>query len=66
VKYLDVLADLDLTVDVQLIVLFAVIGAVGSFLGNWLAARTPQKRLRESFAVFLVVMGIFVLYTRLG
>ena len=66
VKYLDVLADLQLSVDVGLIAMFVVLGSAGSFLGNWLAARTPQARLREGFAVFLVVMGVFVLYTRLG
>ena len=66
VKYLDVLADLDLTVDGQLIATFAVVGTVGSVIGNWLASRTPQMQLRRAFAVFLVVMGIFVLYAQLG
>ena len=66
VKYLDVLADLQLVVDWRLIAIFVVIGTVGSIAGNWLASRTPQKRLRQVFAVFLVVMGIFVLYSNLG
>jgi uncharacterized membrane protein YfcA len=65
VKYLDVLADLGLTVDWQLIAIFAVVGTGGSVIGNRLAARTPQARLRQAFAVFLVLMGGFVLYTNM-
>jgi uncharacterized membrane protein YfcA len=65
IKYLDVLAGLGLTVDWQLIGIFVVVGTGGSLLGNWLASRTPQARLRQVFAVFLVVMATFVLYTNL-
>ena len=66
VKYLDVLADLGLAVDWRLIGIFVLVGTVGSVIGNLLASRTPQARLRQAFAVFLVVMGAFVLYTNLG
>lgn len=64
-KYLEVLAGLDLAVDWQLIGVFVVVGTGGSLLGNWLASRTPQARLRQVFAVFLVIMGAFVLYTNM-
>ncbi len=63
VKYLDVLADLELVVDWQLISIFVMIGTVGTVIGSRLASRMPQQRLREAFAVFLVVMGVFMLYT---
>ncbi len=64
-KYLDVLASMGLAVNWQLIGMFVVIGAFGTLLGNWLGGRVPQQRLREAFAAFLVVMGVFVLYTSL-
>lgn len=64
-KYLDVLADLDMSVDWQLIALFTILGVVGTFFGNWIGGQLPQQRLREAFAGFLVVMGVFVLYTNL-
>jgi hypothetical protein len=64
-KYLDVLADLGLGVNWELIAMFTVIGAAGTFAGNWLGGRMPQQRLREAFAAFLVVMGTFVIYTNL-
>jgi uncharacterized membrane protein YfcA len=66
VKYLDVLGDLELAVDWRLIGIFVVVGTAGSIVGNRLAARTPQTRLRQVFAAFLVAMGLFVLYTNLG
>ena len=66
VKYLDVLADLDLAVDWRLIAIFITVGTAGSLIGNWLASRTPQQQLRRAFAVFLIVMGVFVLYTNIG
>jgi len=65
-KYLEVLADIDASVDWQLIAIFAVVGTMGSLIGNQLASRIPQRRLRQVFAVFLVIMGGFVLYTNLG
>lgn len=64
-KYLDVLALIGLQVDWQLIMMFAVIGAFGTLFGNWLGRRLPQQRLRQAFAMFLVLMGAFVLYTNL-
>ena len=65
IKYLDVLAAQDLSVDFSLVLMFAIVGMVGSLMGNWMARRVPQAGLRKVFAVFLVVMGIFVLYTNL-
>lgn len=45
-----------------LIVLFSVLAVVGSFAGGYLTRFVPQRVLRKSFAVFLVLMGIFILY----
>ena len=60
-KYLDVLADAGLYVDWSLIGIFAAIGIAGSFVGNALSQRVPQARLKRGFAVFLVIMGVFIL-----
>ncbi len=61
-KYLDVLGSLGLEVDWKLIVVFVAIGAIASFVGNALSHRVPQAGLRKGFAVFLVVMGVFILF----
>ena len=61
-KYTDVLAEAGQAVDWQLIGLFAAIGTVGSFAGNALSRRVPQAQLKRGFAVFLVAMGVFILY----
>ena len=61
-KYTDVLAETGQHVDWQLIGLFAVIGIAGSFVGNALSQRVPQAQLKRGFAVFLVIMGVFILY----
>ncbi len=60
-KYVDVLAEAGQHGDWQLIGLFAVIGIAGSFVGNALSQRVPQAQLKRGFAVFLVVMGGFIL-----
>jgi uncharacterized membrane protein YfcA/rhodanese-related sulfurtransferase len=60
-KYTDVLADAGQHVDWQLIGLFAAIGIAGSVVGNALSQRVPQAQLKRGFAVFLVVMGGFIL-----
>lgn len=60
-KYTDVLAEAGQHVDWSLIGIFAAIGIVGSFVGNALSQRVPQAQLKRGFAVFLVVMGGFIL-----
>lgn len=60
-RYTDVLAQAGQSVDWGLISLFAVIGIAGSFVGNALSQRVPQAQLLSGFAVFLVVMGVFIL-----
>lgn len=65
-KYLDVLADLGLAVNWEVVGLFAAVGIAGSFAGNWIGGRIPQHRLQRGFAVFLVVMGLWILYQNLS
>jgi hypothetical protein len=60
-KYTDVLADLGQQVDWGLIGLFIGVGILGSFAGSTLGRRVPQARLKRGFAVFLVLMGGFIL-----
>ena len=60
-KYTDVLADLGQHVDWRLIGLFTAVGVLGSFVGNALSRRVPQAQLKRGFAVFLVLMGGFIL-----
>src|SRR5215218_6347782 len=45
-----------------LLALFTALAVVGSFAGGYLTRFVPQAILRKSFAVFLVLMGIFILY----
>ena len=60
-KYTDVLAAMGEAVDWSLIALIASVGILGSFLGSSLGQRVPQEQLKRGFAVFLVVMGGFIL-----
>lgn len=45
----------------SLILTFAAIGIVGSFVGSRIGGRVSNAGLRRGFAGFLVVMGLFVL-----
>jgi uncharacterized membrane protein YfcA len=60
-KYLDVLATVGSTIDWQTVAIFIGLGVVGSFVGHRIATQLNQQLLRRAFAVFLVVMGLFVL-----
>lgn len=62
-KYLHLLADQGIDMHWNLILLFTVIGIAGSFLGSRLGSRVSNEGLRKGFAVFLVVMGVYVLGT---
>ena len=58
--YLGVLGSAGLALDYRLIALFTAVGAAGSLAGQQLAHRLPQALLRRLFAVFLVLMGLFI------
>ncbi len=49
------------TLDMSLMVVFAVAGWVGTSVGAHLAQRIPADRLRRGFAVFVVILAIFLL-----
>lgn len=60
-KYLDTLTAAGDVIDWRLVGTFAAIGIVGSLVGARLSRRVPQAQLKRGFAVFLVVMGTFIL-----
>jgi uncharacterized protein len=62
-KYVDVLAKEDLSVNWNLLVVFTLIGIVGSFLGGKASQFIPQQKLKRGFGYFLIVMGVYILYT---
>ncbi len=61
VKYIDVLEQQKLFVDWNVVVLVSAIGVLGSVVGNMLSARVPQMLLKKIFAVFLILMGLYIL-----
>ncbi len=65
VRYLDVLAEAGLGIDWQLVGVFGAVGIVGSIVGNRIGAYVPRARLRQGFAVFLVVMAVYILWRSL-
>ncbi len=64
-KYLDVLAGAGSGVDWTVIGLFILVGFFGSLAGKAISGRVNQTALQRGFAVFLVVMALFIL-TREG
>lgn len=61
-KYIEVLEKLDLSMDWQLILIFSLIGAVGSLVGKTIGSKLSNSRLKKGFAGFLVVMGAYIIY----
>ncbi len=64
-KYLDVLQAQGQSLDWPVIGLVTVLGIAGSFAGNHIATRLPQQKIRKLFGVFLIVMGVFILFRSL-
>lgn len=62
-KQLDVLHSNDLTINWNLILVFAAIGIAGSFAGSKLSRKVPQTLLKRGFGFFLVLMGVYILGT---
>jgi len=65
VKYLDVLEKTGLNLDWQVIGVMIIIGGLGSALGNKIANKVPQDKLKKLFGGFLIIMGIYILYKSL-
>ncbi len=61
IKYLEVLEQEDLQLDWQVITVMIVLGGVGSSLGNHIANKVPQSKLKKLFGFFLILMGIYIL-----
>ena len=64
-KYIDVLGQDGLFMDWTLVGLFGIVGIAGSFAGGYMGRFVPQDKLKRIFAVFLVVMGVFILWQHL-
>ena len=62
VKYIDVLGEAGLSIHWDLVLIFSAIGIVGSFIGGKVGAYVPQARLKRGFAVFLILMGVVILW----
>ena len=59
-KYLHLLPARGLSVNFTVGGLFLLVGALGSLLGGRVAVRLPHEALKRGFALFLVVMGVYI------
>lgn len=61
-KYMDVLANLELSMNWHLILVFSLIGAVGSMVGKTVGGKISNTKLKKGFAGFLILMGSYIIY----
>ena len=61
-KYAQFLFANDMSVDINTILIFAVVGVVGSHVGRLANSRLNQKHLQQVFAYFLILLGTFVMF----
>ncbi|PHR66714.1 MAG: permease [Idiomarina sp.] len=60
-KYYSALSAQGYEFDWTIIAIISVAGIAGSYAGAWIGARLPRQKLQKAFAVFLILMAIFVL-----
>lgn len=65
IGYMPVLDDLGLQVDWNIIWIFSAIGIFGGWIGHKISSKIDQNTLKKGFAVFMVLMGLFILYKNL-
>ena len=65
VKYLDVLADAGLALDWPTLAQVAALGIAGSLAGHRVATRLPHERLKQGFGIFLIPMGLLIIWRSL-
>lgn len=61
-KYMEVLADFDLAMNWELILVFSLIGAAGSLAGEKMGSAISNEKLKRGFAGFLIMMGGYIIY----
>lgn len=61
IKYLDVLQSVGESIDWPIVAIFVAVGIAGTMIGRAISSRLNQQTLRRSFAMFLIVMSLFVL-----
>jgi len=61
IKYQQILTDQGMSIDIQTIILFALVGTAASHVGAAVNTKLDQQRLKQVFAVFLVFIGLFVI-----
>ncbi len=64
-KYLEVLEHQGLALDWSVLLGVSAFGVAGSMAGSWLAGRLQAEGLRKGFAIFLMVMGVYILSSSL-
>ncbi|PEN15280.1 permease [Longibacter salinarum] len=62
VKYIDVMHEAGFSIHWDLVLIFGAIGIVGSFIGGKIGSYVPQARLKRGFAIFLVLIGVVILW----
>ncbi len=55
------LVEIGESVDWRIVCIFAAIGVLGSFIGTSVASKLNQQLLKRIFAVFIVIMAIYIL-----
>lgn len=63
--YLPVLDALGLELDWNIIFIFSAIGILGGWIGHKISGSINQQTLKKGFAVFMLLMGAFLLYKNL-
>ena len=60
VKYVDLLSVSE--IDFTVIGLFSVVGVFGCVMGGYVAPQIPQEKLKKTFGLILIGMGLFIFY----
>jgi len=61
-KYLDVLESVNQQINWELVMVFSLVGAVGSFIGRKVGSKISGDKLKRAFGVFLLLMGGYIIY----
>jgi uncharacterized membrane protein YfcA len=52
----------EVAIDWSFLLKFSSFAVIGIIIGSYLVKYIPQQKLKKAFSVFLVVMGVFILY----